>query len=97
MALILHRARRKSAALAGVRELSNESHKRSKSTDRSRNHKFPSAASELLDLPRGLYDDWDGDMPKTLIVHCYYFVNGELEADAASYRVAVLKLCNNLA
>lgn len=48
---------------------------------------FPSGAPEFLDVFRGLYNEWDGDLPNMPIVHCYCFIKGELETDSARDRV----------
>lgn len=48
---------------------------------------FPSGAPEFLDIFKGLYNEWDGDLPRMPIVHCYCFIKGELETNSARDRV----------
>lgn len=47
---------------------------------------FPSGAPEFLDVFRGLYVGWDGEVGMPL-VHCYCFVKGATETASARKRV----------
>ncbi|KAI0566025.1 tRNA (guanine(37)-N(1))-methyltransferase [Gracilaria domingensis] len=56
---------------------------------------FPAGAPEFLDVFRGLYSTWEGELPQMPLIYCYCFVRGTDDMQSARERTR-MALCGHM-